>query len=60
MGKTEENSNQEKKKFRCPFDKDLACENCRLHQPYLGGGGKEECCFKTMSGNIGFLANTGR
>jgi len=59
MGKTEENSNQEKKKV-CPFNPKLECEDCKLFQPYLGGGGKEECCFKTMSGNIGFLANTGR
>jgi hypothetical protein len=60
MAKKEEKNLALEKKKLCPFNPKLECEDCRLFQPYLDGGGKEACVFITISGNIGFMVHTGR
>ena len=47
--KKEQKKTKEKEK-RCLFDKDLKCEDCRLYQTYLGGGGHKACVFVRMEG----------
>lgn len=41
----------EKKETRCPFDKTLKCEDCRLYIAYLGGEGQEQCALILASIN---------
>jgi hypothetical protein len=63
MDKKEEKTiekNLDLKEKICPLNPKLKCEDCRLYQPYLGGGEKQECAFKIMSSNIAFMANTWR
>lgn len=39
----------EKKELRCPFDKDLKCEDCRLFRAYPGSQGQRLCVFIRMA-----------
>lgn len=49
MQNLKESNKAKKKELRCPFDKDLKCEDCRLYQPYTGGKGERRCVFLRMN-----------
>lgn len=42
------NEKENQKQKRCPFSRDLKCEDCRLFETLLGAGGKGECIFKVL------------
>ena len=36
-------------KLLCPFNPNLACEDCRLYIKFAGGRGEKTCVFKTVT-----------
>jgi len=45
----EEQKKTKEKELRCPFSKDLKCQDCRLYQSYPGCQGQKICVFLRMN-----------
>jgi len=48
MGEEEKTLEKKEKQKRCPFNPDLACEDCRLYFRYPGGHKDKVCVFLRM------------
>ncbi len=45
----EKKTEEIQEKFHCPFNSNLECKNCRLHQTYPGSEGAKVCVFLRMN-----------
>lgn len=52
MNEKSQKKTKEEPRLRCPFDKTLRCEDCRLYQTYVGGRGARLCVFLNMKEGV--------